>query len=113
MNFKEYFKFESEVIPINLITQLTEKELDDLYSSNDETLQFNVFFILLNEYHYLKKEKAKEELAHVCYLLSYYLFIPLTPPHSEELALAYAEEALNYSENSKYAEWIEEVKRGN
>ena len=61
----------------------------------------------------MRKRNAKKETAHISYLISYYLFHPLTPPHSEELGMEFALETLKYDDNEKYHEWIEEVKGGN
>lgn len=113
MEIKSFFSYYSKEIPVENIFELTENILDDLYANSNETNQFNIFFHLQNEYFYLKNNNNIKELAYICYLISYYIFHPLTPPHSEELALAYAEMALELDNNTKYKDWIEEVKEGN
>lgn len=45
--------------------------------------------------------------------LSWYLFVPLTPPGSEILALQYANKAYELNPLQKYADHIEFVKSGN
>ena len=115
MELQDYFKFENYtfIIPESDILKVTPELLDDLYFDKTESEQTNVFFILLNEYYYLKNKKLLKEVAHVCYLISYYLFVPLTPPASEELALIYAEKAIEFDKILKYDEWLEYVKKGN
>lgn len=113
MDIKSFFSYYSEEIPVENIFELTESVLDELYVNFNETNQFNIFFHLQNEYFYLKKNKNLKELAYVSYLISYYIFHPLTPPHSESLALEYAKIALELDNNPKYKDWIEEVKAGN
>lgn len=115
MDFQKYFEYKNYnfIIPVNEIMKLNERELGSLYAENDESTKFNVYFILLNEYHYLEQSNNFEESAHVCYLISYYLFHLLTPPASEELAMIYAQKARTIHDIPKYHEWIEEVEKGN
>lgn len=93
--------------------ELTEKDLDDLYAYSKDIDKMNVFFHLLNQYIYLKQCDAKVETAHICYLISYYVFTALTPPHSEEIAMEFAKMAVQYNNDIKYQNWIEEIKKGN
>ncbi|KYH34540.1 hypothetical protein CLTEP_14680 [Clostridium tepidiprofundi DSM 19306] len=113
MDIKKYFDYYSTVIPIEKVMELSENDLDDLYANSEEVDRMNVFFHLFNEYIYLKQQDAKKETAHICYLISYYVFHPLTPPHSENIALEYAKKAIQYDNDIKYNDWIKEVMRGN
>lgn len=113
MNIKNYFSFESESIPAENIFFLTEAVLDDLYINSSEIEQVNIFFHLQNEYIFLKNAEKKHETAYLCYLISYYLFTPLTPPHSATIALEYAKEAVNLETTEKYINWLNIVKQGN
>jgi len=113
MDIKEYFDYYGPVIPIERTMELSEKDLDDLYVSGNDIDKMKVFFHLLNKYFYLKQYDAKKEIAHICYLISYYVFHPLTPPHSESIALEFAKKALQYNNDTNYREWMEEVFRGN
>lgn len=113
MNIEQYFEYDSPNIPADRVNEITESVLDDLYVSFDESGKFNVFFHLLNEFHFLNTQGLNKETAYVCYLLSYYLFNPLTPPHSMPLALYYANEAVRLHETDKYKEWAARVERGN
>lgn len=113
MDIKKYFSFESEPIPAEIIFSLTESVLDDLYESSSEIEQFNIFFHLQNEYIFLKNAGKKHETAYLCYLISYYVFTPLTPPHSETIALEFAKEAINIDSTEKYINWLNIIKEGN
>lgn len=113
MDIKDYFKWNSSEIPVEKIMELTVSNLDSLYCGGNETEGLNVFFYLLNEYIYLKNLNARKETAHICYLISYYLFVALTPPCSERIAMEFAEKAVYYNDILDYHEWIKYVKRGN
>lgn len=54
-----------------------------------------------------------KETAYVCYLISYYIFVSLTPPHSENIALEFIKEAINLDACEKYIKWLDIVKAGN
>ena len=112
MNIEQYFEYDSPNIPADRLNEITESVLDDLYLSSDESGKINVFFHLLNEYHFLSMQGLKKETAYVGYLLSYYLVNPLTPPHSMPLALHYANEAVRLHETDKYKEWAALVEKG-
>ena len=53
MEFRKYFSFYSEPIPVEDVELLTENILDDLYASSSEVDQLNIFFHLQNEYFFL------------------------------------------------------------
>lgn len=113
MDIKNYFSFESEPIPAEDVFSLTESVLDDLYKNSSEIEQLNIFFHLQNEYIFLKNAEKKTEAAYLCYLISYYVFTPLTPPHSETIALEFAKEAISIDSTEKYIRWLNIVKKGN
>lgn len=113
MNIKAFFEYESTAIPVDEIFSLTESVLDDLYITSSEAEQFNIYFHLHNEYVHLKNANYVRETAYLCYLISYYLFVSLTPPHSEEIALEFIQEAINLDACEKYTKWLDIVKSGN
>ncbi|KAB1437975.1 hypothetical protein [Candidatus Galacturonibacter soehngenii] len=113
MDIMEYFSYESSEIPIEIVMELTETDLDNLYAQCNEIEAINVFFHLQNEYIYLKEQNSKKELAYICYLISYYIFTALTPPHSEHIAEDYAKKALYYFNDEKYNNWLKIVSQGN
>lgn len=113
MNIKKYFSYESEPIPTDHVFSLSEELLEDLYTNSSEIEQMNIFFHLQNEYFFLKKAGKTHEVAYLCYLISYYLFTPLTPPHSDTIALEFAKEAVSLEQTEKYKNWLKLVKQGN
>lgn len=113
MNIKAFFGFESKEIPADEIFTLTEETLDDMYAASSEIEQYNIYFHLQNEYTYLKNANCVRETAYVCYLISYYVFVALTPPHSEKIALEYICEAIRLDACEKYNKWLDTVKQGN
>lgn len=113
MEIKNYFSFYSEPIPVENIVLLTEDILNDLYAASSEVDQLNIFFHLQNEYFFLKNAEKVSETAYLCYIISYYIFTALTPPHSEELALEYIKEAIRLEPKEEYRDWLEIVKKGN
>lgn len=113
MNIKNYFSYYSEPISAENVFLLTEDILDDLYRDLSEVEQFNVFFHLENEYFFLLNNDNLKEAAHICYLISYYLFNALTPPHSDILALEYAKKSIELNPEIQYSNWLDLVKKGN
>jgi hypothetical protein len=113
MNINKYFEYYSEPIPAKNIFLVTEEILDDIYVNSSEVDRLNVFFHLQNEYFFLINNNLFKEAAYVCYLISYYLFTPLTPPHSDVIALEYIKKAIELDPDDKYKSWIEFVRKGN
>lgn len=103
--YSNEFRKEIENLDIKIIN-----ESDLVVGSLDFRERMNLLFCL--EYKLLI-EKNNEKLAYLNYLISYYIFVILTPPFSEELALKYAEESIRLHNKDKYIEWIEYVKQGN
>lgn len=104
--YSEKIRQEIENVDIETIVE------NDLLSQGISNLteQMNLLFCL--EYKLLI-EKDNKKLAHLNYLISYYIFVILTPPFSEEIALKYANDATKLYNHKKYLEWIEYVKQGN
>ena len=105
--------FESCEIPTDEVFLITEETLDNIYASSSEADQFRPFFHLQNEYFILKNQNLARKTAYICYLISYYVITALTPPHSEEIALEYAQEAVRRDSCAKYIQWLDIVKQGN
>lgn len=104
--YSEKIRQEIENVDIEIIVE------NDLLSHDvlNSIEQMNLLFCL--EYKLLI-EKDNKKLAYLNYLISYYIFVILTPPFSEEIALKYAKDAINLYNHKKYLEWIEYVKQGN
>ena len=103
--YSDKIKKEIENINIEIITE------NDL-SVSDSTFQDEINLLFCLEYK-LSIEKDKKKLAYLNYLISYYIFIILTPPFSQEIALKYSKEALKLDNKKEYIEWIEYIKQGN
>lgn len=95
-------------------SRITREIIDDLYVNSDDIEKSNIFFNLQFIFFRLKDSGNRDLAAYIGYIISYYIFILLTPPHSEENALYYANEAVKLTNMSeKYVEWLDFVKEGN
>lgn len=103
------FDFETDVASITTL------DLNDLYSSSTSDSYHNaIYFALLNHYFLTKSSGNKTENAHICYLIAYYVFTLLTPSFSEEISLAFIEEAIKEANDCEdYYEMLELIKKGN
>ena len=95
------------------VSALTTEDLDDFYVAEDEVNQLNLFFVLEASLHRFQGEKKSEVAAKCAFLMAYYLFVPLTPPASWELAEFYIDKALELNETQEYREWKKLVDEGN
>lgn len=105
--------FDKPVISEDNILAITPGDIDDQYEVSSESERFNLFFVLLTTFHSCEDSNKTVLAAHMAYLLSYYLFVALTPPGSEELALHYAKQALELNPSSLYTQWYDFVRTGN
>lgn len=87
------------------ITEINEEHLISFKSENYHT-QVKFYFFLLSFQQKLEDTSNKEDLAYCYYLISYYLFIVLTPINYEEIAFNYAKKSTNLSTSIKYKEWL-------
>ncbi len=53
----------------------------------------------------MQSENRRTAAAHCAFLLAYYLFTPLTPPASLELAKFYISNALAWDDAPEYRQW--------
>ena len=70
----------------NIILELECNDLNDFYANENEVNQLNLFFVLEASLHRFQSENNTKAAARCAFLMAYYLFIPLTPPASFELA---------------------------
>ena len=92
---------------------LTPNDLDDFYVSASELDQLNLFFELEATFHQYLDVGKTGLAAHLAYLTAYYVFTPLTPPASRDLALHYIKEALRLAPCQEYQGWLELIEKGN
>lgn len=105
--------WEKPVIQRDVVLQIQIHDLDDFYILATDGDKSNLFFMLLTSlYHYLD-DREEEKAAHLSFLIAYYLFTPLTPPGSCELALHYIKQAISLNSHPMYEEWCAIIKKGN
>lgn len=69
--------------------------------------------MLLTTYFQQLEKQNLIHAAHLCYLMSYYIFMMLVPPGSEDIALYYAKQAYRLHPCEKYLSWVPYVEEGN
>ena len=92
---------------------ITPEDLDHFYCSAGEVDQLNLFFQLEASFRRHLEAGRAELAAHLAFLTAYYLFTPLTPPASWELATYYIREALRLHPAQEYREWCALIEKGN
>ena len=95
------------------ILELTLNDLNCFYADAGEVDRLNLFFILEASLHQLQNGKNMKAAARCSFLMAYYLFVPLTPPASLELAEFYIDRALEWDETPEYRQWKELIGKGN
>ena len=95
------------------IFKLTPADLNDFYTDENEVNQLNLFFVLEASLHRFQRENSLKVAARCAFLMAYYLFIPLTPPASFELAEFYIDRALEWDETPEYRQWKTLIDQGN
>ena len=95
------------------IFEFTLTDLDDFYSDENEVNRLNLFFVLEASLHKLQRENRSKAAARCAFLMAYYLFIPLTPPASFELAEFYIDRALEWDATPEYSQWKKLIGQGN
>lgn len=98
-----------EVLNLDLdnisIFEINEEKLIELKNC-DYYLKNNFYFWLINKIYYLEDTANNKEIAYAHYLMSYYIFIVLTPLSYESLAFTHIKKSLKYDDDIKYKEWI-------
>lgn len=99
----------NEIFKLNLdevsIYEINEEHLIEL-KNHDYYMKNNFYFWLINKLYSLEDSNNCDELAYTHYLMSYYIFVVLTPLNYESLAFTHIKKCLNYSNNIKYKEWL-------
>lgn len=105
--------FEQPVFSSEITDRLTTTDLDDFYINSAEIDKLNLYFCLLASAHHYQSEANFPKAAKLYFLIAYYLFVPLTPPGSEELALYYINKAISLNPLPEYKEWLSIIEKGN
>jgi len=95
------------------IFALDPHDLNDFYCEKNEVNRLNLFFVLEASLHRFQSENKAKAAARCAFLMAYYLFVPLTPPASFELAEFYIDRALEWDETPEYREWKNLIDKGN
>ena len=88
-------------------------DLDDFYAGASDADRMNLFFVLLCSLHRCIEDNWQAEAAHLSFLIAYYLFVPLTPPASQELAAYYIRQAISINPCEEYSRWLALIDQGN
>ncbi|WP_455938428.1 hypothetical protein [Gemella morbillorum] len=100
--------FKARLEKANVINCTGKSLLDSAVLSEIE--QINVYFALEYKLAYLMKNGTNDEIAHLNYLISNFLFFSLTPLFGKELATKYAEDACHFNSTDKdYKNWLENI----
>lgn len=75
-----------------------------LLKSEDYYIQSNFYFWLINTINELEEINKIEELAYANYLMSYFVFIILTPLCYEEIAFNHIKKSIKLSKKIKFKE---------
>ncbi|WP_300379643.1 hypothetical protein [Clostridium sp.] len=98
----------NEILGLNLnqseIFDINEEKLI-LLKDEGYFLKNDFYFWLLNKIIILENNQDNKALSYGYYLMSYYLFIILTPLYYEDLAFNYITKATNLDDNLIYKEW--------
>ena len=105
--------FEHPYFDEKTIFELTPADLNDFYTDESEVNRLNLFFVLEASLHKFQRGNSVKAAARCAFLMAYYLFIPLTPPASFELAEFYIDRALEWDETPEYSQWKKLIDQGN
>lgn len=95
---------EENILNISLV------DLDDFYVETQHNYkQYDLFFVLLSLYNYYLDTGKKHIAAHLSFLMAYYLFLPLTPAKSLELAYYYIKKAVELNPKDEYIHWRDAI----
>lgn len=94
------FMSEEDILKISLT------DLDDFYVATQHSYkQYDLFFVLLSAFNTYFDAGKKEISAHLSFLMAYYLFMPLTPANSLNLAYFYIKKAVELYPKDEYIHW--------
>ncbi len=105
--------FEHPYFDENAIFALTPANLNNFYAEENEVSRLDLFFVLEASLHRLQRDNRLKAAARCAFLMAYYLFVPLTPPASCELAGFYIDRALEWDETPEYRQWKKLIDQGN
>ena len=95
------------------VFSLTADSINTFYTEANDFDKSNLFFVLLNSFNRMEEEGNNKEAAFLAFNIAYYLFILLTPPASEDLALYYINKAIQLDKEELYFTWKTLIEKGN
>ena len=95
------------------ILAITLQDLDCFYADENEVNRLNLFFMLEASLHRFQAANRRKVAARCAFFMAYYLFIPLTPPASCELAAFYIDQALEWDDTPECRQWQRSIAEGN
>lgn len=95
------------------IASIALHDLDDFYANATPIDQLNLFFVLLNTCVQAQERGERVVEARLCYLMAYYLFVPLTPPGAQPLAQRCIDRAVELVPCPEYRDWQRIISEGN
>lgn len=105
--------FANPVIVPEDVLEIQPSDMDDFYVTATDLDKANLFFMLLTSLHHYEAYQDDRRSAHLSFLAANYLFVALTPPGSQELAMHYIKKALVLYPCEEYAQWLAFIKKGN
>ena len=105
--------FEHPYFDEKVLFELTLNDLDRFYADEDAVGRLDLFFVLEASLHRFQRENRLKAAARCAFFMAYYLFVPLTPPASFELAEFYIDRALEWDATPEYSQWKERIDQGN
>ena len=105
--------FDKPIIEKECVLETVTGDLDNFYAAASDIDRINLFFILLASLHYYEEKGDTVRTAHLSFMTAYYVFVPLTPPGSEYLALYYMNKAVSLNPIPEYKEWLSIMGKGN
>lgn len=105
--------FSEPIIKKDIVMEMSSGDLDNFYVSASDFDKSNIFFILLASLHHYEEDGDTVRAAHLSFLTAYYVFTPLTPPGSYQLALYYIKKAVSMNPLPEYIEWLSIMEKGN
>lgn len=99
-----------DILEINIerakIFEITEEHLVKLKAA-DYMNQNKFYFFLINKIHRFENKRSTKELAYSHFLMSYFIFVVLTPLNFEELSFYHINKAIELDKtNLDFKEWI-------
>ncbi|WP_024614516.1 hypothetical protein [Clostridium sp. Ade.TY] len=94
-------------IDLNTVSILDiDEEILIKLKNNDYYTQSNFYFYLVNKLNELEDSDDKVSLAHINFLISYYVYIIFNPLFFEEISFKHGVKANNLNPCLKYKEWL-------